>query len=108
MRIKKEFNENRMNLRNRIEEIIEPFKDIIGTDEERQELITSIMDTRNYWTHYNPELESKVAKGWNLEVLCSKIEALFQLHFLQLLDFSQGKIRSIAWNCQELRRKLRQ
>lgn len=105
---RKMFNENRMNLRNRIEEIIEPFKDIIGTDEERQELITSVMDTRNYWTHYNPELESKVAKGWNLEVLCSKIEALFQLHFLQLLNFSQGEIRSIAWNCQELRRKLRQ
>ena len=103
---RKMFNENRMSLRNRIEEIIEPFKDIIGTDEERQELITSIMDTRNYWTHYNPKLELKAAKGRNLEVLCSKIEAFFQLHFLQLIGFNQEEIRSIGWNCQELRWKL--
>lgn len=105
---RKMFNENRMNLRNRIEEIINPFQDIIGTNEEREKLITSIMDTRNYWTHYNPKLESRVAQDWELEILCSKIEALFQLHFLQLLDFSREEIRSIAWNCQELRRKLRQ
>ena len=93
---RKMFNENRMNLRNRIEEIIEPFKNIIGTDKEREKLITSIMDTRNYWTHYNPKLELKVAKGRNLEVLCFKIEALFQLHFLQLIGFSQEEINSIV------------
>ena len=104
---RKMFNENRMNLRNRIEEVIEPFENIIGADEERQELITSILDTRNYWTHYNPKLESKVAKGRDLEVLCLKIEALFQLHFLQLIGFSQEEISSIAWNCKELQRKLR-
>ena len=98
------FNENRVKLRNRIEEIIEPFKDIIGTDGERREIITSIMDTRNYWTHYNPELESKVAKGGDLEVLCLKIEALFQLHFLQLIGFSQEEINSIVDH--QLKRKL--
>ena len=104
---RKMFNEYKMGLRNRIKEIIEPFKDIIGTDEERQELINSIMDTRNYWTHYNPKLELKIAKDWDLEVLCSKIEALFQLHFLQLIGLSGEDIRSISWNCDELRRKLR-
>lgn len=93
---RKMFNENRMKLRNRIEEIIEPFEDIIGTDEERQEIITSIMDTRNYWTHYNPELESRIATGWNLEILCLKIEALFQLHFLRLIGFNQEEINSIV------------
>ena len=102
---RKMFNESRMNLRNRIEEIIEPFRNIMGTDEERQELITSIMDTRNYWTHYEPELESRVAKGRNLEVLCFKIEALFQLHLLQLMEFTQEEINSIvnrqlSWNLQ--------
>ena len=101
---RKMFNENRVKLRNRIEEIIEPFKDIIGTDGERREIITSIMDTRNYWTHYNPELESKVAKGGDLEVLCLKIEALFQLHFLQLIGFSQEEINSIVDH--QLKRKL--
>ena len=102
---RKMFNENRVKLRNRIEEIIEPFKDIIGTDGERREIITSIMDTRNYWTHYNPELESKVAKDGDLEALCLKIEALFQLHFLQLIGFSQEDINSIADH--QLKRKLK-
>ena len=66
------------------------------------------MDTRNYWTHYDPELESRVAKDWKLQILCFKIEALFQLHFLQQIDFNKEEIRSIVWNCEELRRKLRQ
>lgn len=103
---RKMFNENRVKLRNRIEEIIEPFKDIIGTNEEREKLITSIMDTRNYWTHYNPKLESRIATGWNLEILCLKIEVLFQLHFLRLIGFNQEDIRSIAWDCSELRERL--
>ena len=93
---RKMFNENSMRLRNRIKEIIEPFEDMMGTDEERQKLITSIIKTRNYWTHYNPELESEIAKDWDLEVLCSKIEALFQLHFLRLIGFNQEEINSIA------------
>jgi len=103
---RKMFNENRMNLRNRIERIIEPFKDIIGTDEEQQELITGIMDTRNYLTHYNPSKELKAVKGVNLWPLGMKMELLFELHFLQLIGFSREKIDSIVDNCPGLKRKL--
>lgn len=103
---RKMFNENRMNLRNRIEKIIEPFKDIIGTDEEQQELITGIMDTRNYLTHYNPSKELKAVKGVNLWPLGMKMELLFELHFLQLIGFSREKIDSIVDNCPGLKRKL--
>ena len=101
----KMFNKNRMNLRNRIEEVIEPFENIIGTDEKRQELITGIMDTRNGLTHHNPSKESKVAKGVHLWHLCLKMELLFELHILQLMGFSREKIDSIVDNSPELKRK---
>ncbi len=101
----KMFNKNRMNLKNRIEEVVEPFEDIIGTDKERQELITHIMNTRNGLTHHDPSKESKVAKGVNLWHLCHKMELLFELHILQLMGFSREKIDSIVDNFPELKRK---
>ena len=96
----------KMNLRGRIMNIIEPFKDIIGTDENRQKLINSIMDTRNYLTHHTPSKELKAAKGVNLWPLCMKMELLLELHILQLMGFSQEKIDSIVDNCPILKRKL--
>ena len=95
-----------MYLRDRIMNIIEPFKDIIGTDENRQKLINSIMDTRNYLTHHTPSKELKAAKGVNLWPLCMKMELLFELHILQLMGFSREKIDSIVDSCPGLKRKL--
>lgn len=62
-------------------------------------------DTRNYLTHYNPSKELKAAKDWELEIICLKIEVLFQLHFLQLIGFSREQIDSIVVNSSQLKRK---
>ena len=94
-----------VSLKNRITSIIEPFKDIIGTDGDPQELIESIKDTRHYLTHHNPSKEARAAKGVNLWPLCMKMELLFELHILQSMGFSRGKIESIVDNCPELKRK---
>lgn len=94
-----------MSLKNRLKKIIEPFKDVVGLDEDPRELIESIRDTRNYLTHHNPAKESKVAKGVNLWYLCLKMELLFELHILQLMGFSREKIDSIVDNSPELKRK---
>ena len=96
---------NSMSLRNRLKKIIESFKDIIGVDEDPQELIDSIRDTRNGLTHHNPSQEPKVAKGVNLWYLCLKMELLLELHILQLMGFSREKIDSIVDNSPELKRK---
>ena len=85
--------------------IIEPFKDIIGTNGNPQELINSIIDTRNYLTHHDPSKEPKVAKGVDLWPLCLKMELLFELHILQVMGFSREKIDSIVDNCPKLKRK---
>jgi hypothetical protein len=96
--------DNEVNLRKRIKRLIEPFKYLFGNNEKREKLVNRILDTRNYLTHYDLSLESKASKGRDLEVLCLKIEALFQLHFLQLIGFSQEEINSIADH--QLRTKL--
>ena len=93
---------NEVNLRKRIMRLIEPFKDRFGNSEKRRTLINKIVDTRNNLTHHYSGSENFD----DLWVLCQKMEALFQLHFLLLIGFSREEIRSINWNCQELRRRL--
>ena len=95
---------NNMILKDRLKSIIKPFRDLFGNKEKREKLIKKIVDTRNYLTHHNPSKESKAAKGQDLWVLCEKMEALFQLHFLQLIGFSQEDINSIVDH--QLKRKL--
>ncbi len=87
---------NEIVLRKRIKRLIEPFKNHFGNKKKRRKFINRIVDTRNYLTHYDPDLEPKAAKGQALQVLCQKIEALFQLHFLQLIGFSQEDINAIV------------
>ena len=87
---------NEVSLRKRIKKLIEPFKEFFGNKENRKKLINRIVDTRNYLTHYDPDLESEAAKGGDLQVLCQKMEVLFQLHFLQLIGFSQEDVNSIV------------
>ena len=95
----------RVDLKDRIKSIIKPFKDLIGADANQQALIDSIVHTRNHLTHHDPSKEPKAAKGMSLWPLCLKMELIFELHFLQLMGFSQEKIDSIVGNSPELKRK---
>lgn len=95
---------NELTLRDRIKKLISPFEKYIGGDREPQ-LINYIVDTRNYLTHYDSKLEPKAAKGADLYKLGIKMELLFELHFLDLMGFSQDEIDSIVANNQKLKWK---
>jgi len=99
---------NELSLRQRIKNIIEPFKKSIGTTKERNKLITTIVDTRNYLTHYDKSLESKAVSGRDLSWLCLKMEAIFQLHLLQVLGFTQEEVQSVFDHSYELQKKLKE
>jgi hypothetical protein len=99
---------NEVNLGRRIKSIIEPFKDFLGTSKKRNKLIRSIIDTRNYLTHYDKSLESIAVSGRDLLLLCLKMEAIFQLHLLQVLGFTQAEVKSVFDNSNELRQKLKE
>lgn len=99
---------NEINLGKRIKKIIEPFKDHLGTSKERSKLLRRIVDTRNYLTHYSESLRDKSAKGMELWVLCMKMEAIFNLHFLKVIGFTDKEINGVLENCHPLKRKLKE
>ncbi len=99
------FHGNEISLGQRIKKIIEPYKSYLGNSKERDKLIRGIVNTRNYLTHYSEELEKESVKGLDLWVLCQKMEAIFQLHFLQQLGFTESEIQRILTNNYKLKQK---
>lgn len=99
---------NEINLGKRIKNIIEPFKDHLGTSKERSKLIRKIVVTRNYLTHYSDSLHDEAAKGRDLWVLCLKMEVIFNLHFLKVIGFTDEEINGVVENCHPLKRKLKE
>ena len=99
---------NEVSLSRRLKSIIEPFKELLGTSKERNKLIRAIVDTRNYLTHYDQSLETVAVKGKELWMLCLKMEAIFQLHLLQILGFTQSEVKSVFENSHELQQKLKE
>ena len=97
---------NEVSLSKRLRDIIKPFKDVIGNRTKRESLISKIVKTRNYLTHYDQSLELEAAQGEDLWPLCLKMELLFQLHFLKLIGFSREQIDSLVANSIPLRWKL--
>ncbi len=97
---------NEINLGKRLKKIIEPFKGHIGTSSERSKLLRKIVDTRNYLTHYSEDLHGQAAKGRELWVICLKMEAIFNLHFLKVIGFTDKEIDMVVENCYPLKQKL--
>lgn len=86
--------------------MLEPFKDLFENSKRRNAFIGKVVDTRNYFTHYDSSLESKAAVGTDLWNLSMKLEALFQLHFLRLIGIDANAIKSIVKKNKSLRYKL--
>lgn len=97
---------NAFSLRRRVEKMIEPFQQFFGDEEGSKSLVKQVVDTRNYLTHYSGKLESKAASQEDLLMLCDKLEALFQLHLLQLIGFDVETIDAIVKGNQSLSIKL--
>lgn len=87
---------NEIGLSKRLRTLIKPFNSIIGNSYSREKLISKIVDTRNYLTHYDIALVEKSAKGVQMWILCKKMELIFQLHILKILDFSKEEIETIV------------
>jgi hypothetical protein len=97
---------NEISLSRRLKSILKPFKSRFGSGPERKRLVLWTVDTRNYLTHYDPGSEEKAADGRNLWILCEKMEALLQLHFLKSLSFAEEQIDAVCNGPQALKGKL--
>lgn len=97
---------NELSLRQRMKEIIEPFKELFGGREKAKVFITSVVNTRNYLTHYDESLAKAAASGETLWKACLKLESLFQLHFLSLMGLDGPFIKSLVMDNRSFRFKL--
>ena len=97
---------NEINLGKRLKKIVEPFKKHLGSSKDRGKLLRKIVDKRNYLTHYNEELKDAAANGKDLFNLCSKMELIFNLHFLKVVGFTDKEIEVVVETAQPLKAKM--
>lgn len=97
---------NEISLKTRLRRVMKPFQEKLGNSSNREKLLQQIVDTRNYFTHYDVTLKDKAAQGEELWRLCEELEALFQLHFLKLIGLSDEEINTIVSKSYLLKTKL--
>jgi len=69
---------------------------IVGaTPAEREAFIQAVKIARNYYTHYNPKLENKVARGAALLLLLVQLRAIIEMSLLRELGFTSRAINEI-------------
>jgi ApeA N-terminal domain 1 len=71
-------------------------KRIVGAQQsDLEEFITGFKTARNYYTHYNPKLEKKAAKGVALLLLSIQLQAIIEMSLLRELGFPLRAIDAI-------------
>jgi hypothetical protein len=74
---------NEVALRGRIKTVFAEFEDILQHFKiERKVFAEAVCNTRNYLTHYDPQLEGKAAKGWDLQELVYGLQLLVDMSLL--------------------------
>ena len=98
---------NEISLRSRVRQMLCPFNDLFGTESTRKTFVNQVVNTRNYLTHYDPTLKNRaVNEPQELLRLHHKMEALVQLHLLELLGMDPEHIGNLATRYPPLRTKL--
>jgi hypothetical protein len=97
---------NELPLRKRLNHMLDPFEGFFGNKHQRKDFVNQVVNTRNYFTHYDPTIEKSSVSGKNLWSLCMKLEALFQLHLLRLIGIDQELMGQLVRGSEELRRTL--
>ena len=99
--------DNELSFRHRITRLLEPLERWFGDEGKCRAFVNIVCDTRNYLTHYDEATTGKRATGLDeLFELCGRLEALFQLHLLNLIGFDDSAIDSIVQENRGLRRRL--
>jgi hypothetical protein len=98
-------NSNTLSLRRRVRDVLAECptvrdKVIGATSNERKVFINRFIDSRNYYTHYNPELEGRAATGAALYLLVIQLQAIIEMCLLRELHFDCEEIDSILGRVQ--------
>jgi hypothetical protein len=87
----------RIHLAQRMRDVLAQYrtvsKRIVGSQQaDLDEFIKRFTDSRNYYTHYTPNLESKAAKGAALLLLCIQLQTIIEMSLLRELGFTAQAI----------------
>jgi hypothetical protein len=84
---------NEYSLRTRLRKVVESATNILDFEfikitQKRTKFISKVVSTRNYWTHYSPELKDEaVQTGEERLIITTQLQLLLELCFLKELGF---------------------
>jgi len=83
-------------LRQRLEDILEVCSEVLDEFiDDKSLFVDKTVDTRNYLTHYDPELKERSAEGEELHRLTQKLKRLLEICLLKELGFNSDDIESL-------------
>ena len=92
--LEKHQHSNKISLRERLNLLVEEHSDILAKHIGNPKFVSNVVDTRNYFTHYDEKLENKaITEPKQLYVLCEKLKTLLEVCFLAELGLSQEQIK---------------
>jgi alanyl-tRNA synthetase len=84
---------NELSLRNRLQDIFEKYSDVLNKMiKDKNRLIGIVVDTRNYLTHFNKELEDRSAKGKELIGIVNNLKLIMEICLLYEIGFDTNTI----------------
>lgn len=87
---------NEFSLRKRLSEIIETHEEVISTlISKPKNIISQIVDTRNFFTHYDDELKEQSLDSNKLYMASERLKFILEVCFLFQLGFSDEEIKSL-------------
>jgi hypothetical protein len=97
---------NTPNLRTKLEHLVEPFKQLFGEEEEIKKMLTTMVSTRNYNTHFDDKLKAKASRGAELYRLILRAEILFQATFLTRMGMNSEQAYELLKSNPKVQRML--
>lgn len=97
---------NELTLGKRAKNLIRPFNFWFGNSKERSKFVRELVDFRNSYTHFTAERKEKKASARDLLALHDKLDTLFKLSLLRLIEFGDDNIFSLLQENVSLQRKL--
>ena len=100
------FHANELTLAQRLSRLLEKVEYVLSEPGSSKQFIRKVVDTRNYFTHYDESLKNRSVKGEELWDCFSKLEAIFQVTLLNELGFDEERIKAIVNRNYRLKQKL--
>jgi len=85
---------NRKSLRRRLKELYDSHRDELDMFiDDKNSFIDLIVNTRNFYTHYNPSLEKKIIESDHLPMFSQKIKWMLLIIILKEIGFNKDQVQ---------------